>query len=110
MSTSVRITGSYSQKTEIFGRVISHHAGTFDVTKEVGESSWSEPLGPFAKVTESIKDGKVVLTVTAFGHAENLFSVSLHGEKKFKIELDRGNFVQGTASVVVPVSTAAVTG
>jgi hypothetical protein len=109
MSTSIRITGTYSQKTEIFGRVISHHTGTFDVTKEVGDSSWSEPLGPFAKLTESIRNGQVVLSVTAFGQAETLFTASLHGEKKFKIELDRGNFVEGKAAVVMPVAGAAVT-
>ena len=100
MSTKIEISGDYSQKTEVGPIVLSHHKGTFDITKDVANLSWSEPLGGGATLSESVKDGKVSVTVSFLGQSVVLFhDGALTGHNNFKIELDSGNFVKGQIKI-----------
>jgi hypothetical protein len=96
--SNIHIKGDFSQKTEIFGKVLSHHTGNFDFTKTLGDSSWSQHLN-VGTITESVTNGIVTVTLSAFGHSVQLFKTGTQGHNNFKIELDSGNFVQGTATV-----------
>ncbi len=96
--SNIHISGDYSQKTEIFGKVISHHTGNFNFTKPLGDASWSQHV-TVATINESVTDGIVTVTISAFGQSVPLFKTGTQGHNNFKIELDSGNFVKGTVTV-----------
>lgn len=99
MSTTVEIKGTYHQKTEIFGWVISQHSGNFDIKKQVGDTHWTQTFGPVT-LTEAVTGGVVSITASAFGFNEVLFHANAVVKQSFKIELDHGNYVTGTVAVV----------
>jgi hypothetical protein len=98
MATEVHITGTYKEKIEIFGIVVAHHKGNFDVTKPIGDVTWSQHFGPVT-ITEAVSGGEATISLSAFGQSTAIFKKGVTGTNKFKIEIDRGNEVDGQITV-----------
>jgi hypothetical protein len=98
--TTINIKGTYSEKIEIFGIVISHHTGSFDFSKPLQNESWSQTYGPVTiTAAYSAADDDITVTASAFSLSVTLFKQKVVVNQSFHLEVDRGNEVDGTVSI-----------